>query len=175
MAQVYQFVDDNGVTRLFAEIVPDPAGTPFNGGTITQTLVSAITDPNGQNLQLKPASGASANGTDALEWYDDAGNLLGWIGADGSLVTKLDGASGFATVTMQLATSGTTFFNVREGTMFTDLLKITPTAIGFYDHAPATQAGAIADAAGGAVIDVEARAALNALLAAVRALGLIAT
>lgn len=50
VAQVYQFVDDNGVTRLFAEIVPDPAGTPFNGGTITEGLT--IADPDGAEDQL---------------------------------------------------------------------------------------------------------------------------
>jgi hypothetical protein len=52
MAQVYQFVDDNGVTRLFAEIVPDPAGTPFNGGTITQELIIDTAATNDQALAL---------------------------------------------------------------------------------------------------------------------------
>jgi hypothetical protein len=52
MAQVYQFVDDNGVTRLFAEIVPDPAGTPFNGGTITSELIVDTAATTGQALEL---------------------------------------------------------------------------------------------------------------------------
>jgi hypothetical protein len=41
--------------------------------------------------------------------------------------------------------------------------------VGFYGDTGAARAGAIADAAGGAVIDAEARTAINALLAAMRA------
>ena len=47
--------------------------------------------------------------------------------------------------------------------------------IGFYGTAPTAQGAAIADASGGAVIDAEARTALNALLASTRLQGLIAT
>jgi hypothetical protein len=55
VAQVYSFVDDNGVTRLFAEIHPDPAGTPFNGGTITESLLIATTGTaNPLKLQVDP-------------------------------------------------------------------------------------------------------------------------
>lgn len=46
--------------------------------------------------------------------------------------------------------------------------------VGFYGVDGAVRAGAIADAAGGVVVDVEARAALNSLLAATRAVNLIA-
>jgi hypothetical protein len=55
MAQVYQFVDDNGVTRLFAEIQPDPAGTPFNGGTITTGLTVQDGDAVAYETLLKAA------------------------------------------------------------------------------------------------------------------------
>lgn len=48
------------------------------------------------------------------------------------------------------------------------------TTAGFYGATPATQPTAVADAAGGVVIDAEARTALNALLARLRTLGLIA-
>lgn len=60
MAQVYSFVDENGVTRLFAEIHPDPAGTPFNGGTITDGLVIApVTDT--LTLELDAVAGQTAD------------------------------------------------------------------------------------------------------------------
>ena len=47
--------------------------------------------------------------------------------------------------------------------------------LGFFNTTPATRPAAIADASGGATIDAEARTALNALLAGMRSLGLIAT
>lgn len=54
-------------------------------------------------------------------------------------------------------------------------LDTNATGVGFYGAAPAAQPAAVADAAGGTIIDIEARAALNALLARLRTLGLIAT
>lgn len=48
-------------------------------------------------------------------------------------------------------------------------------ATGFFGAAPAAQPTAVADAAGGATVDAEARAALNAVLARLRTLGLLAT
>lgn len=48
-------------------------------------------------------------------------------------------------------------------------------ATGFFGAPPASQPTAVADAAGGATVDAEARTALNALLARLRTLGLIAT
>jgi hypothetical protein len=54
--------------------------------------------------------------------------------------------------------------------------RLTTNTLGFYGGgSSAAQAAAIADAAGGAVIDTEARTAINALLAAIRAVNLIAT
>lgn len=77
MAQVYQFVDDNGVTRLFAEIVPDPAGTPFNGGTITGALtinkalapstsdrVIDILDPNNTDAEIDFSRSVDGSGNE---------------------------------------------------------------------------------------------------------------
>ena len=62
--------------------------------------------------------------------------------------------------------------NATTGTKFG---TATTQKLGFWNKAPITQPAAIADAAGGAVIDAEARTALNALLAAQRLTGLIAT
>lgn len=47
--------------------------------------------------------------------------------------------------------------------------------VGFYGATPVAQPTAVANAAGGTIIDIEARAALNALLARLRTLGVIAT
>lgn len=47
--------------------------------------------------------------------------------------------------------------------------------VGFYGTAPVTQGATVADASGGATVDAEARAAINDLLARIRAAGLITT
>lgn len=46
---------------------------------------------------------------------------------------------------------------------------------GFYTATPVVQGAAVADASGGVVVDAEARTAVNALLARIRSVGLIAT
>lgn len=79
-------------------------------------------------------------------------------------------------------------FNGKQAALgFTPINKAGDTGIGDLDLGPgkvfkvngvqvvSAQGAAIANAAGGGVIDVEARAAINALLARVRAHGLIAT
>lgn len=55
------------------------------------------------------------------------------------------------------------------------VIEIGDQTIGFFDTEPIAQHAAIGDASGGAVVDAEARAALNTLLAAMRTYGLIAT
>lgn len=51
----------------------------------------------------------------------------------------------------------------------------TTQKLGFYNATPIVQGASVADASGGAVIDAEARAAINALISRIEALGLIAT
>ena len=54
-----------------------------------------------------------------------------------------------------------------------DSIILGNSQIGFYGHAAMPQPAAIGDASGGAVVDVEARTAINALLAACRNSGFI--
>jgi|TARA_R100000501_G_C2624632_1_gene117924 hypothetical protein len=54
-----------------------------------------------------------------------------------------------------------------------DSILLGTTQIGFYGHAAMPQPAAIGDASGGAVVDIEARTAINALLAACRNSGFI--
>jgi hypothetical protein len=56
-----------------------------------------------------------------------------------------------------------------------DFLKINTTGIGFFGATPVAQPAGVADATGGAIIDAEARAAINALISRIEATGLIAT
>lgn len=51
----------------------------------------------------------------------------------------------------------------------------TSQKLGFWNSTPSTQPTAVANASGGAVIDAEGRTALNALLARLRTIGIIAT
>ena len=87
MTQVYQFVDDNGVTRLFAEIVPDPAGTPFNGGTITEAL--NVAPPGTENNVAVTADATASGNSQALS--AQGRSILDRAGVTGSpLVVMLD-------------------------------------------------------------------------------------
>jgi len=95
MTQVYQFVDDNGVTRLFAEIVPDPAGTPFNGGTITAPLtvdVGALATAGG--VEITGTSGANVKrlGVDFLHTtLDLTGDGVFDLRSDDNLGVNMEG------------------------------------------------------------------------------------
>lgn len=66
-------------------------------------------------------------------------------------------------------------FDDSNNTTINGAIDHNGTTIGFFGTAPAAQPAAIADASGGAIIDAEARTAINALLAAVRTLGVIDT
>lgn len=64
---------------------------------------------------------------------------------------------------------------VFQSTNGTKIGTATTQKLAFYNSTPIVQGAAVADAAGGTTIDAEARTALNALLARIRSLGLIAT
>ena len=64
---------------------------------------------------------------------------------------------------------------VVNATTGTKIGTATTQKIGFYNATPVVQGASVADASGGAVIDVEARAAINALISRIEATGLIAT
>lgn len=54
-------------------------------------------------------------------------------------------------------------------------VQVNNAGLGFFGATPAAQPTAVADAAGGATVDAEARTAINDLLARLRTLGIIAT
>jgi len=146
VAQVYQFVDDNGVTRLFAEIVPDPAGTPFNGGTITAPLT--IDDPAvaAGSYQLLDVAMAGA-GQDALvvtDVRDGAGNDVVAVSVSasgtGNANVSVNDDAGFGSAVLD-SQAGISYLSPSDGaTVFT----VTPTTLGFYRHAPVAQQTGVA-------------------------------
>lgn len=82
--------------------------------------------------------------------------------------TTEDGSSTFDTAISISGTTGTRSLQLLSG-------NSVGYRLGFYGATPVARPAAVADAAGGATVDSEARAAINTLLAAVRSLGLIAT
>lgn len=79
-----------------------------------------------------------------------------------------------ANTILALSGKGTSAVQLRAGNG-TVRVAVDNTGLGFFGASPAAQPTAVADASGGATVDTEARAALNALLARLRTLGLIAT
>jgi hypothetical protein len=136
VAQVYAFTDQNGETRLFAEIHPDPAGTPFNGGTITNALV--VNDPTGApSLRVIGGGDPVIDGNRIVSLA--AGNVAATpvlnVFSDGTFQLDLDPTS-----------PGTFAVTVTGG----NLIQATGDAkLGFYLAAPvAQQTGVAVNAAG---------------------------
>jgi hypothetical protein len=145
VTQVYQFVDDNGVTRLFAEIVPDPAGT-FNGGTITDGL--EIVPPSGTTaLKIASVDGNStkmidatalhttftvdSDGTARLLSDDHMAFIVGGTSGSGAALSVSDSPSNDGVV---LSSAGGVAFLSSSKQVF----QATPTAcVLHYDAAPA--------------------------------------
>lgn len=75
---------------------------------------------------------------------------------------------------LAISGKGTGSLTLRSGGGDTRV-AVNNTGLGFFGATPAAQPVAVADAAGGATVDAEARTALNDLLARLRTLGLIAT
>jgi hypothetical protein len=82
-----EWFDPSGVSRLIGEIDGDFGGAGFVGWTqgSDDAVVVTLADDTVPPLQFKPAAGATANATDQIEWYDDAGNLIGYVDASGSI------------------------------------------------------------------------------------------
>jgi len=62
-----------------------------------------------------------------------------------------------------------------DTTTGTKIGTATAQKIGFWNATPAIQPTAVTNATGGATVDAEARTAINALLARLRTVGMIAT
>jgi hypothetical protein len=175
-----------------------PASSHGGGGVTSPLsspapLVFTPADPDVTPIQIKPVVGASGDGTNMIEVYDDANHRIFSVAADGS-VSNTQAPGHTATVSLRgptntllsLSPVGASLTaptgaeaSIQSAGSTTALLASDDgggnQTIGFFNHAAVLQPAAIADAAGGAVIDVQARAALNALLAGLRTLGLIAT
>lgn len=126
---------------------------------------------NGQAVRFQDSAGlardilsvSTANKTTVGAW--GTGSSLGLAVGGGDRITIGSGLMTFLDG-LNLAVGATT--GTKIGTTATQ-------KIGFYGATPVVRPAAVADATGGTTIDAEARAAVNALLARVRTLGLITT
>lgn len=148
-------------------------GVSSAGGTFTGPITVQGTPGTGENIFLvyndvRPI--AVAPPAPAGEAFSVTG--------DGSVFFR----SGDGSIALNVVSQdGANFLNYRSGVGLgvyvgsAAVHQLLSSSLGFYGAAPTVQPAAISNAAGGVVIDIEARAALNSLLAAIRAIGLIAT
>lgn len=113
-----------------------------------------------------------ANSSDQL-YFAEAGSHKWYGGADAATLRMTLDTSGDLTLTGNLALSAK---NISTDTTTGTKIGTGPTEkLGKWGATPVVQPSAIPDAVGGATVDTECRAALNALLAALRLTGDIAT
>lgn len=154
------------------------SGASLSVGT-TPATAGAIRIPNAVSLQARNA----ANTLNLPLIGADAGDLVTVGGANNNglylyspanVYLQPGGATAvtFATGAITLADATNIVLNATTGTK---IGTATTQKLAFYNATPIVQGAAVADASGGATIDAEARTAINALLARIRATGLIAT
>lgn len=159
----------------------------WNGGTITSPLTVDLSDDPANQRALHvilPETFDFSVEAFTFEVENQFG-LLGFTtsGAVSAKGNTLQSGGGSIRTNNGSLLTGTGSLNNQGGITSADpvsgdkVIEILPAAaqIGFFNKTPAARPAAIANAAGGVVIDAEARTALNALLAAIRTLGLIAT
>jgi hypothetical protein len=148
-------------------------GLSTSGGTVEgNVLVDGAT--SGVALEVVGAMGATP--FDVFRVRNSVGNFLIEVFSDGGTTFQSDDAAIEALWVQHLKPAASVDAFVVADTSGNRKLRVAVNGnIGFYGQAPVAQPAAIANAAGGVVIDAEARAALNTLLAAARTLGLIAT
>ena len=145
-------------------------GTDVNGAAVAQTLKShdgiTGTDIAGANFTLAGGRGTGAGASGNLIFQ--TATILGSGTTAQTLSTRLT----LSQLTLTFADTVNMAFDTTTGTK---IGTATTQKIGFYNATPVVQGASVADATGGAVIDAEARTALNALISRIEASGLIAT
>jgi hypothetical protein len=156
----------NGVSVLGRSITVknagDIGGAGANGAAIDNTGLANV----GAGVAMANATIGTMN--TAWQFFNLGGTTDFVIGRAGMFdALRLNGSTGSVTLwdAANLAVGTTT--GTKIGTATNQKLSV-------YNATPVVQGAAVADATGGSVIDVEGRAALNALLARIRAFGIIA-
>lgn len=144
------------------------SGSSFNGGRVTNPIVVDLSADLGDRTAFEVIEPAGFGfSVDAFSFTGGGATLLA-LSSNGNLTTEAEIVATGGPIT---ALGNVTRVTTALGVVVHDL---GPAALGFFGSNPDAQHAAIPDAAGGAVQDAEARAALNSLLTAVRTLGLVA-
>jgi hypothetical protein len=140
-------VSDEGGGIAGATVTGGGGGLPvgWTQDGVTDTVTVTLSDPDQTPLQFKPGTGATANATNQIEFYDEDGNLFGYIDAVGNLnVTALAGQGGGFTY----SSGGGSFVRAtgtsaelgdgtgREVGVTDNGINVSTDALGFYDVAP---------------------------------------
>lgn len=152
------------------------SGTEVKAGDIAGNLAVVTATSEQGCIELRPAYAGTAHTAGFRARATAAAGVVG--------VEVVPGATGVATTlasygetntTLRIRGTGTGALQLRNPADNATRIVVGATGIGFFGAAEAAQPTAVADASGGATTDAEARTALNALLARLRTLGLIAT
>lgn len=116
----------------------------------------------------------SGNAVLACSGAPSAVNYITVTNAATGNAVELSASGDDTNVSFDMAPKGTGNLTLRAGDG-NPRVQVNNTGLGFFGATPAAQPTAVADAAGGATVDAEARTAINDLLARLRTLGIIAT
>lgn len=164
----------NGVSGdlPFANLVPATAASKLVGrgaaaGAGDFEEVTLGTGLTMTGTTLSGSAGGGVGGSDTQVQFNDAGAFAGDAGLTYNKTTDV-----LSVGAVTLADAGNIVVGSSTGTK---IGTATSQKLGFYNATPVVQGASVADATGGAIIDAEARTAINALISRIEALGLIAT
>lgn len=146
------------------------AGAVYFGGAVSMGSTLAVTTSIRTPLIL------DANGNESLGIAATA-NAVNYVQVSNAATLNgvaIAAAGDDTNVSFDMAPKGTGNLTLRAGDG-NPRVQVNNTGLGFFGASPAAQPAAVADAAGGATVDAEARTAINDLLARLRTLGIIAT
>ena len=165
-ANLLAAVTDETGTGALAFATSPTFVTPLLGTPTSGTLTNCT--------GLPIATGVSGLGTGVATFLatPSSANLLAAVTDETGTGVLVFGTSPTFTTSIVMADAANMVLNATTGTK---IGTATTQKLAFYNAVPIIQGAAVADASGGATIDAEARTAINALLARIRSLGLIAT
>jgi len=152
------------------------SGTEVLSGSIAGGLAVVTAASESGFLELRPAYAGTAHSVGFRARAEAAAGVNGVEVVPGATtVPALLAAYGETNVSLRIRAKGTGAVQLRNPADNATRIVIGATGIGFFGAAEAAQPTAVADVSGGATVDAESRTAINALLARLRTLGIIAT
>lgn len=164
---------------------PSPSAPQIKGPTDAAMYMVGATNGFGVGTQVS-VIGGPGSGTDkaagglVLDSGNSTGTGTGTIQFATPTPAGMSGAGANASTARLTLTSSTLTFANAVNLAFdtstgTKIGTATTQKIGFFNATPVVQPTGVSDASGGTIIDVEARAAINAVISRLESLGLLAT